>query len=124
VARVGTESPRRTPTWTPAVDIYETDGNLVFKAELPGVDPNQVQVRVEENKLYLEGERSLTNGAAQDKYQQMERAYGPFARSFVLPRPLDAENITAEYKDGLLIISIAKREEVKPKAIEIKVAAH
>ena len=121
---VATEGESGTPAWTPAVDIYETEGNLIFRAELPGVDPSQVQVGVENNQLYLKGERKFAsgNGTERMNYQQVESTYGPFARSFVLPRSVDAEKITAEYKDGLLVVSIPKRAEAKPRAIDIKVA--
>jgi len=119
----GTETGSDTRTWAPAVDVYETEGSLVIKAEVPGVDPNHVEVRIEENKLYLHGERRFENGLERAKYRQVERAYGSFTRSFVLPASVDAEKVTAEYKDGVLTITIPKREEAKPKPIEIKVTA-
>ena len=112
-------SPR---TWAPAVDIYETEGNLVVKAELPGVDPKQVEVRVEENTLYLKGERKFENEVNKEHYHRVERAYGTFARSFALPGSVEPDKVAAEYNDGLLTITIPKREEAKPKTVKINVA--
>jgi HSP20 family protein len=110
-----------TRTWAPAVDIYETDGSLVVKTELPGVDPKEVEVRVEENTLYLKGERKFEDETKKGNYHRVERAYGTFMRSFALPGSVDADKVTAEYKDGLLTITLPKREEAKPKAVKINV---
>jgi len=109
-------------TWAPAVDIYETEGNLVVKAELPGVDPKQVEVRVEDNTLYLKGERKFENEENKQNYQRVERAYGTFVRSFALPGSVESDKVAAEYNDGLLTITIPKREEAKPKTVKINVA--
>jgi HSP20 family protein len=106
-------------SWTPAVDVLETDHELVFKAELPGVNPNDVEVRVEKNTLYLKGERKLDSD--QQSYHQIERPYGPFARTFTLPISIDADKVVANYKDGILTLTLPKREEAKPKAIKIQV---
>lgn len=107
--------------WAPAVDIYEHDGNIVVKAELPGVDPKDVDVRVENNTLTLRGERKVDNEVKQENYHRVERAYGTFTRSFTLPSVLDQEKIKAEYKDGVLKVTLPKREEAKPKQINIAV---
>lgn len=112
-------SPR---TWAPAVDIYETEGNLVVKAELPGVDPKQVEVRVEENTLYLKGERKFENELNKENYHRVERAYGTFVRSFALPGSVEPDKVAAEYNDGMLTITIPKREEAKLKTVKINVA--
>ncbi len=108
--------------WAPAVDIYEQDGNIVLKAELPGVDPKDVDVRVENNILTLHGERKLDNEVKRENYHRVERAYGTFTRSFTLPNVVDTEKIKAEYKDGLLRMTLPKKDEARPKQISINVA--
>jgi HSP20 family protein len=108
-------------SWAPAVDIYEKDGNIVLKAELPGVDPKDVDVRVENNLLTLQGERKFDNEVKRDNYHRVERAYGAFSRSFTLPNVVDTGNIKAEYRDGVLHMTLPKREEAKPRQIQINV---
>ena len=110
-----------TRAWAPAVDIYETDNDIVLKAELPGVDPKDVEVRVEDNTLYLKGVRNYEKEVKEQNYHRIERSYGSFARSFSLPNSIDAEKVKAEYKDGLLTLTMPKREEAKPKTIKIDV---
>jgi len=108
-------------TWAPPVDIYEQDGNLVLKAELPGIDPKDVDVRVENNVLTLTGERKFENEVKREAYHRVERAYGRFSRSFTLPNVVDTASIKAEFKDGLLRVVMPKREEAKPKQISVSV---
>ena len=108
-------------SWAPAVDIYEKDGNIVLKAELPGVDPKDVDVRVENNLLTLRGERKFDNEVKRDNYHRVERSYGAFSRSFTLPNVVDTGNIKAEYRDGVLHMTLPKREEAKPRQIQINV---
>ena len=109
-------------SWAPAVDIYEHDGNIVLKAELPGIDPKDVDVRLENNTLTLCGERKIDNEVKQESYHRVERAYGAFTRGFTLPSVVDQEKIKADYKDGVLKVTLPKREELKPKQINIQVA--
>jgi HSP20 family protein len=111
-----------TRAWAPAVDIFETENSIVLKAELPGVDPKDVEVRVEDNTLYLKGERKFEKETKEENYHRIERSYGSFARSFVLPNSMDAEKVAAEYQDGLLTLTLPKREEAKPKTIKINVS--
>jgi len=111
-----------TRPWAPAVDIYETDTSIVLKAELPGVEPKDVVVRVEDNTLYLKGERKFAKETKEENYHRVERSYGSFARSFALPNSIDADKVAAEYKDGLLTLTLPKREEAKPKTIKINVS--
>jgi HSP20 family protein len=106
-------------SWAPSVDIFEHEGNLVLKAELPGVDPKDVDVRVENNVLTLRGERKFENEVKREKYHRVERAYGTFSRSFTLPNVVDTEKIKAEYKDGVLQVTLPQREEAKPKQIQV-----
>ena len=107
--------------WAPSVDIYENDGNLVLKAELPGIEPKDVDVRVENNVLTLRGERKFESEVKRDKYHRVERAYGTFSRSFTLPSVVDTDRIKAEYKDGVLQVTLPQREEAKPKQIQVAV---
>jgi HSP20 family protein len=111
-----------TRSWAPPVDIYETEDAIVLKAELPGIDAKDVEVRVEDNTLYLKGERKYEKEVKEQNYHRVERSYGSFARSFSLPNSIDAEKVKAEYKDGLLTLTMPKREEAKPKTIKIDVA--
>jgi HSP20 family protein len=108
-------------SWAPAVDIYEQDGNIVLKAELPGVDPKEVDIRVENNTLTLRGERKLDHEVKRDNFHRIERAYGAFSRSFTLPNVVDTDKIKAEVKEGVLKVVLPKREEAKPKQISISV---
>lgn len=108
--------------WAPAADIYETEHNLVIKAELPGIDPKDVGVRVENQTLYISGERRFEKDVNEGNYQRVERSYGNFSRSFTMPNAVKPENVTAEYKDGVLTLTMAKREEAKPKIIKVQVS--
>ena len=108
-------------SWAPAVDIYQQDGNIVLKAELPGLEPKDVDIRVEDNVLTLRGERKLDNEVKKENYHRIERTYGSFTRSFTLPNVVDTANIKAEYRDGVLHMTLPKREEAKPRQIQINV---
>lgn len=108
-------------TWAPAVDIYETEHELVVKADLPQVDPKDLDIRVENNILTLRGERKFESKVSEDKYLRVERTYGSFSRSFALANTVNTEAIKADYHDGVLTLSIPKREEAKPKQIRINV---
>ena len=107
--------------WAPAVDIYEKGTDVVLKAELPGLDPKDVDIRVENNVLTLQGERKFEGETKREDYHRVERAYGGFTRSFTLPSTVDTTNVKADYKDGVLRITLPKREEAKPKQIQISV---
>jgi HSP20 family protein len=107
--------------WAPPVDIYEHDGNLVLKAELPGIDPKDVDVRVENNVLTLRGERKFDSEVKRENCHRVERAYGTFSRSFTLPNVVDTQSIKAEFKDGVLRVTMPKREEAKPKQIQVQI---
>jgi len=115
------ETELSTRSWAPPVDIYETEDAIVLKAELPGVEPKDVEVRVEDNNLYLKGERKFEKEVKEQNYHRVERSYGSFARSFSLPNSIDSDKVKAEYKDGLLTLTMPKREEAKPKTIKIDV---
>ena len=108
--------------WNPVVDIYETQNQIVVEAELPGVNPDDVMVSVENNTLTLQGERKFEKKAEGDNFYRVERSYGSFSRSFTLPPTVTSENAEAEFQNGILKLSLAKREEAKPRRIEIKVS--
>jgi HSP20 family protein len=108
-------------TWAPAVDIYEGEHELVVKADLPDVKSEDLDIRVENNILTIRGERKFEKKADEKNYLRVERAYGSFARSFSLANTVNTEAIKADYKDGVLTLSIPKREEAKPKQIKVNV---
>jgi HSP20 family protein len=111
-------------TWAPAVDIYETEQELVVKADLPEVEEKDIDLRVENSTLTLRGERRFQNDVSEDHYLRIERAYGPFTRSFSLPNTVNPDGIRAEYRNGVLTVHLAKREESKPKQIRISVSSN
>lgn len=108
-------------SWAPAVDIYEQEGNIVLKAEVPGVDPKDVGILVENNVLTLRGERKFDEDVKKESYHRVERSYGTFTRSFTLPNVVDVDKIKAEHKDGVLRVTLPKKEEAKPRQIQINV---
>jgi HSP20 family protein len=109
--------------WAPAVDIHENEHELVVKADLPGVDAKDLDIRVENNILTIRGERKFESKVAEDKYLRVERTYGSFSRSFSLANTVNSEAIKADYSNGVLALTIPKREEAKPKQIKIHVGA-
>jgi HSP20 family protein len=110
-------------TWMPAVDIYEVNGSLVLKAELPEMRREEIDVTVENNTLTIRGERKLADDIKQESFHRIERAYGKFMRSFALPPTVDAAKIGAEYRNGVLSVTLPFREETKPRTINVEVAA-
>ena len=108
--------------WVPAVDIYENDNQeVVIKAELPEVKREDINVTFENNVLTLKGERKVDETTKREQFQRVERHYGSFTRSFTLPNTVDASQIAASYKDGVLTITLPRREEAKPKQISVNV---
>jgi HSP20 family protein len=112
-----------TTHWAPPADIYETEDELVVALDLPGVDPNMVDIRVENNVLTIRGERQFEEKQNKDNFHRVERSYGAFARSFTLSTFVDADKIRASYKSGVLSINLPKAEAVKPKRIQIAASA-
>lgn len=110
-------------SWAPAVDIYETDGALVLKAELPDLRREDIDVNVENHTLTLRGERRFDEQVKQEQFHRIERAYGAFVRQFTLPSTVDSTRIAAEYKNGVLTVTLPLREEAKPRSVKIDVAA-
>jgi len=109
-------------TWAPAVDIFETENELVVKADLPDIAEKDLDVRVENNMLTIQGERKFEETVDKDNYLRVERAYGSFTRSFALPNTVDADKIHAEYKNGVLTVQLPKRAEAKPKQVKVQVS--
>ena len=107
--------------WSPPVDIYETEGDVILKAELPEVNQKDIDIQVENNTLTLKGERRFEKETKKENFHRIERAYGTFTRSFTLPNAIDQEKIHADYKDGVLKITMPKREETKAKQIKVAV---
>jgi HSP20 family protein len=110
--------------WAPPVDIYETENELVIKADLPDLEDKNIDVRVENNSLTIRGERKFEKDVNEENYLRVERAYGPFTRSFSLPNTVSPESVRAEYRNGVLTLHLTKREESKPKQIKITVSAN
>jgi HSP20 family protein len=107
--------------WTPACDIYEDEEGVALRFELAGVDPKDVDVRFENGVLTVKGERKLEREDTRDNYHRIERSYGTFTRSFSLPGTVDADKVKAETKNGVLTITLPKKAEAKPRAIQVKV---
>ena len=111
-------------SWTPAVDIFETEGHdLVLKAELPGMNREDIDVTVENSTLVLKGTKKFEAEVKDENYRRIERAYGTCHRSFTLPNTVDAAKVSAEFKNGVLTVKLPFREEAKPRTINVDVAA-
>ena len=110
-------------SWMPPVDIYETANHeVVLKAELPGLKRDDIDLTVENNTLTIRGERRKDETVAEDRYHRVERIVGPFLRSFTLPATVDASRVRAEYRDGVLTVTLPTRAEARPRQIEVNVS--
>ena len=118
----GSEEALVTAEWAPIVDIQETDKEYLIKAELPEVKKEDVKVTLKDGILNLEGERHQEKEEKNKKFHRVERSYGKFVRSFTVPEDVDEKHIQADFKDGVLNVHLGKSENVKPKAVEVKVA--
>lgn len=105
--------------WIPSVDIFEDKDRLVLEADLPGMNRNDFEISVENNVITLRGERKFEKKVEGDNYHRVERSYGNFTRSFTLPQSVTAEGAVAEFENGILRVSLPKREETKARKIEI-----
>lgn len=115
------EEGRLAQDWVPAVDIYEDPEMIQLHAELPGMEMKEIEVKVANNTLQIKGEKKLQNQEKKEHYNRVERVYGRFIRSFVLPNTVDQEKIRAKYENGVLAVTLPKREETKPKNITVEV---
>ena len=120
VARLLNE-PRGARPWSPSVDILETANELVLKADLPDVSLEDIEVSVENQTLTLKGERKFENQDTTTGYHCLERNYGTFVRSFTVPASVDADKVAAEYRNGVLIVKLSKKEAAKPRQVKIEV---
>ena len=105
--------------WAPAVDIFENENELVLKADLPEVDPKNVGIQMENGTLTLRGERRFEENKGGKGYHRIERGYGSFVRAFSLPETIDPEKVSADYKNGVLTITLPKKEVAKPRTVNI-----
>jgi HSP20 family protein len=111
-------------SWAPPVDIYETDNqDLVITADLPDVTREEIEVTVEHSTLTLRGTRKAPSDVKEEQFRRVERRYGEFSRSFTLPETVDPSKVSAEHKNGVLTVKLPFREESKPRAIRVEVAA-
>ena len=108
--------------WMPRVDIDENDNQIVIHADLPGIDKKEVKVSVEDDVLTISGERKEEKKEEGRDYHRLERRFGAFHRSFSLPGNVNADNIVADYKAGVLTVRLTKTEESKPREIEVKIS--
>ena len=108
-------------TWKPLVDIFEDDQAITIKAELPEIEEKDIQINLDNNMLTLKGERTLEKEEKKESYHRVERYYGSFQRSFELPTTVDRDNIAASYDKGVLKIVLPKKEESKPKKVQIEI---
>jgi HSP20 family protein len=108
-----------TRAWAPSVDIYENENEVVLNAEIPGVDEQDVEIKVEDNTLILKGERKFEKEAKEENYHRIERSYGSFFRSFALPGYIEQDRIEAEHENGILRIRMPKKLELKPRKVKI-----
>ncbi len=106
-------------TWAPAVDIFETESELVMTVEIPGIDEKDIEIKIEDNTLTLKGERKFEKETKEENYHRIERSYGSFYRAFTLPNSIDPDKILAEHENGVLKITMAKRLELKPRKVKI-----
>jgi HSP20 family protein len=119
-AGAGDDSGSTAGAWVPPMDVYETQDRFVVSLELPGIDPESVDVSVEDSTLTVRGDRSFSSEVNEENFHRVERRYGQFSRSLTLPNTADAERIEASFDKGVLTIEVPKVEQAKPRKISIK----
>ena len=107
--------------WNPTVDVYEDHDRIVLEADLPGVKPGEFELAIENNVLTLKGERKFEKKTEDGNYHRVERSYGSFTRSFTLPSTVDVNSVGADFKDGVLKVTLPRREETKPRQIQVQI---
>ncbi len=117
----GAEAAPAAAMWSPAVDIYESGEDIVVKAEIPGVDRDDVAVEVKDGILTVRGERKFEKEEKEENYHRIERSYGTFVRSFALPSSVDAGNVQAVLKDGVLEVKLPKKEQAKARKVNVTI---
>ncbi|HYE75702.1 MAG TPA: Hsp20/alpha crystallin family protein [Blastocatellia bacterium] len=108
-------------SWNPTVDVYEDKNGIILEADLPGMKAGDFELSVENNILTLRGERKFEKKSEEGNYHRVERSYGQFTRSFTLPSTIDIEQVNAEFKDGVLRVTLPRREETKPRQIQVQI---
>jgi HSP20 family protein len=108
--------------WSPPVDVYETENELVMKADVPEVNPNQISIQMENGTLTLKGERRLEEQQNGRGFHRIERGYGSFVRAFSLPDTVDPDKVKADYKNGVLTVTLSKKEVAKPRTVNIEIS--
>lgn len=119
--RTGDEQSLR-GAWVPAINILEKDDSMQITADLPGLNPEDVEVTVEQGVLNIRGERKFEEAAEGETFHRVERLYGVFERSFTLPNSIDTDKIEAKFNNGVMVLTLPKREESKPRSVKIKVS--
>jgi HSP20 family protein len=119
----GPEEALTTTNFAPPVDIYEDEHNITLKMEVPGIDEKDIDVRIENTTLTVHGERKIEKEEKEENFRRIERQYGSFTRSFMLPSSVDTGQVSANYDKGMLKISLAKKAEAKPKQIKVNVGS-
>ena len=113
--------PRTARPWSPPVDILETENELVLRADLPDVKLDDIDIRVENLTLSLRGERRFEKEESVKGYHRIERSYGSFVRTFTLPPTVDPEHVAAEYRNGVLTVTLPKKEAAKPRQVKVEI---
>ena len=119
----GREEALSTTTFAPPVDVYEDEHNITLKIEVPGIEEKDIDVRIENNPLTVQGERKFEKEEKEENYRRVERQYGSFTRTFTMPTSVDPEHVSANYDKGVLKIKLAKKAEAKPKQIKVNVGS-
>lgn len=114
-------APTQGESWKPPVDILEKDGNLILRTELPGVNEKDIELKLEGMILTIKGERKQSPESEGYSFYQVESYYGPFSRSFTLPDSVDPDRVSAQYKDGILSVTLPQKPEVKPRPIKVSI---
>src|ERR1700720_494894 len=117
----GRDESLTTSSFAPAVDVYEDEHNVTLKIEVPGIDENDIDIRLENNTLTVHGERKIEKEEKEENYRRVERRYGTFTRTFTVPPTVDSEKVSATYDKGLLKITLPKKAEAKPKQIKVNI---
>ncbi len=113
--------PRASRPWSPAVDIYESEDALVLQADLPDVDLKDIDIRLENETLTISGERKFEKASDVKGYHRIERSYGNFVRSFSVPTTIETDKVSAEYRNGVLVVTLPKKEAAKPRQVKVEV---
>ena len=122
VNRGGSDEALTTSNFAPPVDVYEDEHNITLKIEVPGIDEKDINVSIENNTLTVRGERRFEKDEKEQNFQRIERMFGSFTRSFTLPNTVDAAKVSAEYKNGVLTVTLPFKEEAKPRTVNVQVA--